>query len=169
MLSKLGSRIESQGKEQKNCAYHLHEKGNFRPWEKSQTPVLLKEGGMVKKRVMIVDDDKAFLDELKETLDLSGYDMVAVNDATLALDMVSKTAPDLLLVDLKMPQKTGFQLAHELKRLSGFGHIPVIAMTGYFKDEYDLLMNMSGIKKCLKKPFNPLDVIAEIEDALKAE
>jgi CheY-like chemotaxis protein len=124
---------------------------------------------MPNRRVMIVDDDKVFLDELKEVLELSGYDMIAANDATLALDMVSEAAPDLILVDLKMPQKSGFQLAHEVSRLSGLRHIPVIAMTGYFKEEYGLLMNISGIKKCLKKPFNPLDVISEIEDTLKPE
>ncbi len=123
---------------------------------------------MANARVMIVDDDEVFLDELKEVLDLNGYDIIAVNDAASVLDIASKTIPDLILIDLKMPQKSGFQLAYELKRLSGLDHIPVIAMTGYFKDRYVLLMHMSGIEKCLKKPFNPLDVISEIEDTLKA-
>jgi CheY-like chemotaxis protein len=123
---------------------------------------------MANKRVMIVDDDKIFLDELKETLDLSGYEMIAVNDAVSAVDTVCQTAPDVILVDLKMPQKSGFQVAHELMFLSHkIGDIPVIAMTGFFRDGYAALMNMCGIKKCLKKPFSPLDVISEIEEALK--
>jgi two-component system response regulator AdeR len=121
---------------------------------------------MTKKTVMIVDDDKEFLSELKETLDSSGYDMIAVNDGFTALDIASRVIPDVILVDLKMPKKTGFQLADELRRLSGISDIPIIAMTGFFKDGYGPLMNICGIKRCLKKPFHPLDVITEIEDAL---
>lgn len=121
---------------------------------------------MENKRVMIVDDDKEFLEELNETLALSGYDMVAVNDAVSALEVANKTKPDIIILDLKMPGQSGFQVADELKRLSGLSHIPVIAMTAFFKEESSLLMNMHGIKKCLKKPFNPLDIIAEIEKTL---
>lgn len=124
---------------------------------------------MGNKKVMIVDDDKEFLEELEETLTLSGYDMVAVNDASSALDIAAKTSPDIILIDLKMPKKTGFQLADELRHLSGLKHIPVIAMTGFFKEGYGPLLHICGIKRCLKKPFSPLDVIAEIEEALKIE
>ena len=122
---------------------------------------------MINTRVMIVDDDKEFLDELNETLALSGYDMVPVNDADMALDTAAKAKPDVILLDLKMPKKSGFQLADEIKHLTDFGSIPIIAMTAYFKDDYGPLMNICGIKRCLKKPFNPLDIIVEIEEALK--
>lgn len=121
---------------------------------------------MAKQKVMIVDDDKEFLHELGEILTHSGYEMVVVNESALALDVAAKIQPDVILIDLKMPNKTGFQLADELRRLSGFEQIPIIAMTGFFKDGYRPLLNICRIKKCLKKPFNPLDVIAEIEGAI---
>lgn len=118
------------------------------------------------KKVMIVDDDKEFLEELKEMLELSGYDLVIVNDATCALDIACKKKPDIVLLDLKMPGKNGFQVADELRHSQELMHTPIIAMTGFFQDEYVPLINTLGIKKCLKKPFNPLDVIAQIEEAL---
>ena len=121
---------------------------------------------MTNKKVMIVDDDKEFLDELNEILSLSGYEMVSANDPAKALDVAAKERPDAIVVDLKMPKKTGFQLADELRYLSGLDDIPIIAMTGYFKDSYTPLLNICRIKKCLRKPFNPLDIIAEIEDVL---
>lgn len=121
---------------------------------------------MPNKRVLIVDDDKDFLDELNETLALSGYEMTAVNDSLEALDTAARVKPDVILIDLKMPKKSGFQLADELRHLSGLGRIPIIAMTAFYKDEYTPLMRICGIKRWLKKPFNPLDVIAEIEEAL---
>jgi CheY-like chemotaxis protein len=118
-------------------------------------------------KVMIVDDDKEFLEELGETLALSGYDMVAVGDPVSALEMASEARPQLILLDLKMPGMSGFQLADEIRRFSQFEHIPILAMSAYFKDEYASLMDACGIKKCLKKPFNPLDVISEIEKSLQ--
>lgn len=121
---------------------------------------------MANRKVMIVDDDREFLQELEEILCHSGYEMFAVNDSILALDAAAKIHPDVILIDLKMPNKTGFQLADELRRLSGLEQIPIIAMTGFFKDGYRPLLNICRIKKCLKKPFNPLDVIAEIENAI---
>lgn len=118
------------------------------------------------KKIMIIDDDKDFLSELKETLALGGYDIVISNDSSSALDLAKSAKPDVLLIDLKMPYKSGFQLASELKLYSELEHIPVIAMTAFFKDGYVQLMNLCGIHKCLKKPFNPLDVIAQIEEEL---
>jgi CheY-like chemotaxis protein len=122
---------------------------------------------MSENKVMVVDDDKEFIEELSETLSLSGYDVVAVEDSTTALDVASKTKPKVILLDLKMPQKNGFQVADEFRGFAELSHIPIIAMTAYFKEDYIPLMSICGIKKCLKKPFNPLDVISQIEETLK--
>ncbi len=124
---------------------------------------------MVKKKILIVDDDREFLEELQETLSLSGYEMVAVNDAGLALEIVRKTRPDVILLDLKMPAKSGFQVADEIKHFQETSHIPIIAMTGFFKEDYVPLMGLFGITKCLKKPFLAQEVILEIELALERQ
>lgn len=118
------------------------------------------------RKVMIIDDDKEFLEELKETLELAGYEMIAVNDSNAAVHKALRVKPDVILLDLKMPGKTGFQVADEVRHLSQLKHIPIIAMSGFFKDEYGPLMNICNIRKCLKKPFLPLDVIVEIEAVL---
>ncbi len=115
---------------------------------------------------MIVDNDRQFLEELRETLTLAGYEMIVVEDARAAAATALKTRPDVILLDLKMPGKSGFQVADEIKGLSPLQHVPIIAMSGYFKDEYGPLMNDRGIKKCIAKPFNPLDVIVELEAVL---
>jgi len=124
---------------------------------------------MIHRKVMIIDDDKEFLEELGETLRLSGYEMVVINDVGLVSDAAVKTKPDIILIDLKMPKKTGFQLADELRHISELSNIPIIAMTGFFKEGYQPLMNICGIKTYLKKPFSPLDVISAIEGVLKEE
>jgi DNA-binding response OmpR family regulator len=121
---------------------------------------------MDKKRVMIIDDDKEFLEELKDMLELSGYELVAVNDSGTAVEAAKKIKPAVVLLDLKMPQKNGFQIANELRYFSELARIPIIAMSAFYKDSYKPLLEMCGIKKCLIKPFQPLDVISEIEKTL---
>lgn len=118
------------------------------------------------KKIMIVDDNKEFLEELKETLVLSGYDVIDIDNALLTLDAAIKTKPDVIMLDLKMPEKSGFQVAYEVKHLLELTHIPIIAMTGFFHDEQIPFLDIYGIKKCIKKPFNPLDAIAQIEAVL---
>lgn len=122
---------------------------------------------MGKKTVVIVDDDKVFLEELETLLAYSGYDLVAVSDSLSALDIVPRIKPDVILMDLKMPGKNGFQLANEMQGILETENTPVIAMSAYFKDEYMPLLNICGIKRYLKKPFDPGDVIAQIEGALR--
>jgi DNA-binding response OmpR family regulator len=120
----------------------------------------------MRKRVMIIDDDAGFLEELEETLTLSGYEVEPVNDASLALDAAVYFSPDVILMDVRMPKKSGFQVTSELRRFQALRSIPVIAMTAHFKDDYIRLMNICGIERYLKKPFSPLEIVAKIETIL---
>jgi DNA-binding response OmpR family regulator len=118
---------------------------------------------MVQRRIMIVDDDKLFLDELQETLTVNGYDVISVDNPIDIMDQIKKTRPIAILLDLKMPGKSGFQVATELKRTSETAGIPIIAMSGAYNDEaYLPLMRICGIQTCLKKPFAPEEVLKSI-------
>ena len=122
---------------------------------------------MVRKRVLVIDDDEEFLEELKELLAQTGYEVSDISDSSIALKVARETRPDVILLDLRMRRTSGFEIADGLKRFLETERIPVIAMTGFYTmKEHSWLMNFCGIKKCLKKPFNPLDVIAEIELAM---
>ncbi|MBF0484082.1 MAG: response regulator [Candidatus Omnitrophica bacterium] len=121
---------------------------------------------MERKTILILDNDRDFLKELDETLTLSGYDLMAVEDPQEALKIAKQNKIDLILVDLKMPKKTGFEVAYEVSRSSHLNHIPIVAMTGFYTEEYDELFNYCCISRCLKKPFRPLDVINLIEEVL---
>lgn len=132
------------------------------------TPKLTKD--MTQKKILIIDDDKEFLEELKETLILNGYDVVGMSESISAIKIAKAVNPDLILLDLKMSAMSGFEVADGLKRIPETSQIPIIAMTGFYTmKEHSWLMNFCDIKKCLKKPFNPQDVITEIELILGAK
>ena len=116
---------------------------------------------------MIVDDDKALLEELEGFLALSGYNVIAVTDGIEALQSVHKINPDVILLYIKMKEMYGFQIAEKLKRSPKTASIPIFAMTGYFTRKEDAqLMDLCGIEMCFEKPFNPLDLISKIEEIL---
>ena len=120
--------------------------------------------------ILLVDDDRELLEELKEMLTLNDYSTDVFSDGDSALKVVSKVKPDLILLDLKMPEKSGFQVAEELRHLPGMVQVPIIAMTGFYTEkEHRTLMHICGINDCLIKPFDPADVIARIETALKGK
>jgi CheY-like chemotaxis protein len=119
---------------------------------------------MSSKKILIIDDDVLFASELSTTLELSGYDVALVNDGSQALAAATSRVPDIILLDLKLKDLTGFQVAMQLKKDPLTKRIPIVAMTGYFnkKDHLSLLYSC-GFEDYLYKPFNPLDVIARIE------
>ncbi len=121
---------------------------------------------MQKAKILIVDDDNEFLDELAELLQSSGYEPVTVGNAGAAVEAARQVKPECVLLDLKMPEKSGFQLASEFAYAPELTGIPIIAMSAFYKDTYKALLDMCGIRRCLTKPFQALDVIAEIEEVL---
>jgi len=117
--------------------------------------------------IMVVDDNAELLEELENLLRLGGYDVFALSDSTKAVDAALNNLPDLILLDLKMSPKSGFQIADEARNQAPLRNIPVIAMTGFFTEkQHMLMMKLCGIKTSILKPFRPLNLITKIEFAL---
>jgi len=116
------------------------------------------------KKVLVVDDDKEFLAELANTLELSGYEAIPLSEGHKTAGDAKEIKPDIILLDLKMDAASGFKVANELGSQDETRDIPIIAITGVFTEkEHRLLMKTCGIKECVTKPFNPLDIISIIE------
>ncbi len=128
-----------------------------------------KNGSLVteKPKILIVDDNFEFLEELQEMLTQSGYEVETLSDSEKAISRAYVMKPDLILLDLKMCPKSGFQVADEIRHSFMMKDVPIIAMTGFFTEkEHILMMKLCGIKTFILKPFNPLNLIAKVEFAL---
>jgi len=120
-------------------------------------------------KVAIIDDNQGSLRELEKILIMAGYTPVLVNDVWGAVERIVNNKPDVILMELKMPHKNGFALADAINRVFGTKKIPIIAMSNIFKDEFKWLMDFCGIKRWIKKPILPLDVIWAIESVIEEE
>jgi len=122
---------------------------------------------MKKNKVIVVDDNKEFLDEFVETLNLNNFEATGVDNSLLALSEILKFLPDVIILDLKMKPKNGYQIAEDLKKFMETRNIPVIAITGNYKEEeHSLLLRMLGIKDRFIKPFKPEEIISKINEYL---
>lgn len=139
--------------------------------EEVQTEVAAKPSAKKKEtmpRIMVVDDDLELLEEIKEILSFNNYDVEIMSNSALAFEKACEIKPDLIITDLKMIPKSGFQLADELHNSFKTKGIPIIAITGFFTEkEHLLMMKMFGMKYAILKPFNPTDLIAKVDSVLK--
>ncbi|MDP8233932.1 MAG: response regulator [Candidatus Saelkia tenebricola] len=120
------------------------------------------------KKIMIIDDDKEFLDEITQILEFSGYETISLSESKHAVKKISEDLPDVVLLDLRMDGVSGFKIANDIKNSSKIKHMPVVGITGFYTEkEHRSYMAVCGIENCLIKPFNPLDVIAVIETVLE--
>ncbi len=117
---------------------------------------------------MLVDDDLESLLEMKDVLLFNEYDVEIVLNSAVAFERACEIMPDLIITDLQMKPKSGFQLADELQNSFKTKAIPIIAITGFFTEkEHVLMMKMFGMRLTILKPVNPVDIVTKIEVVLK--
>jgi two-component system phosphate regulon response regulator PhoB len=122
---------------------------------------------MDKRKLLLIDDDAEFLAELSPALRFHGYELDVCTNSEQAAAKAMQVCPDAILLDIKMGDKSGFKVAQEIRAQPGRAAIPIIGMTGAFKDRGTIkLINQFGFDDCLYKPFFPMDAIAKIEAAL---
>ena len=116
------------------------------------------------KKIMIVEDDIHLRQELKILLDQNGYLGIILEDFKNALEEILKAAPDLLLLDIQIPECNGTYLLKELRKES---NLPIIMVTSK-NTEMDEVLNMSyGADDYITKPYNPTILLLHIEALFK--
>lgn len=120
--------------------------------------------------IMVVDDDIDFLDEIAITLYAREYDVISVTNGEDALHNANKKDVDLILLDIRLDDINGFQVANKLTNSEITENIPIIAMTGIFlRPEDKEIMDACGIKKLLEKPIDPEELIEVLDNTLSEE
>jgi len=121
---------------------------------------------MNNRKIAIIDEDKKTLEALEEILTMGGYAPIPVINPLLAVNTLIDNKPDIILMELRMPRKSGFELTHTINGIFETKKVPIIAMSESYKDEFRWLLDFCGIKRWIKKPFQPLDLIWAIESEL---
>lgn len=119
---------------------------------------------MLKEKILVVDDEKNICDLLRMYLEKEGYTVVMAHNGVDAVNMFSSEAPDLVLLDIMLPQLDGWQVCREIRKTS---EKPIIMLTA--KDEvFDKVLGLElGADDYVTKPFDTKEIVARIKAVLR--
>ncbi len=119
-----------------------------------------------RKTVLIVDDEPLTLDVVEGFLALEGYELAFANNGTEALNYVKKQEPDIILLDVMMPDIDGFTVCRRLKANDKWRYIPVILITALSKENLGLGVE-AGADDFLQKPINGVELRIRVRSMLR--
>lgn len=105
-------------------------------------------------RVLVADDDRDNVLMLMEVLRDEGYEAKGVYDGDSVIDAITLFKPDTVLLDIGLPQRTGYELARYLRKRFGDA-ITLIAITGWSKPSDKILATLAGFDHHVAKPYDP--------------
>lgn len=120
-----------------------------------------------KKRVLLVDDDPELLESVRVALMMRGYEVLTACDGAEALARVERDRPDLMVLDLVMPRRSGLTVLDRMHR-TPMRLTPVIMMTATDEERHRDAAKLRGVSVFLSKPFAIEQLLSEVETILKA-
>ena len=116
--------------------------------------------------ILVVDDDLDILELLKMNLEPEGYNVQTASDGESAVQSACTDPPDLILLDVMMPHKNGFQVVEELKDIEETKNVPIILVTARGQTEDKVRGLDTGADDYITKPFDLREVTARVEAVL---
>jgi DNA-binding response OmpR family regulator len=118
--------------------------------------------------VVVIDDDTGMCESLKDLLALEQFECSTAENAKMGLSMIKAERPQLVVLDLQLPDMSGFQLCQMLKKDPLLRDIPVIMISGRFTEKEDRLQGFDlGADEYFAKPFDPTFFVARIKNILR--
>lgn len=116
------------------------------------------------KDILIIEDDKVILKFLKLALETNGYHVIGTDQGTIGLNIVNNQNPDLILLDLGLPDIDGMQVIYEIRKIK---NTPIIIISARGRENDKVLALDSGANDYVTKPFNISEVLARVRVALR--
>ena len=116
-------------------------------------------------KILIVDDDEQATTLLERVLAIKGHEATSLNDSAETIQVVNSAAPDLILLDLMMPEPNGFEVCKMLRADPKYAKIPIVIITAMDDNASKENAYAAGANDYLTKPFR-IDALAQAIDDL---
>ena len=118
-------------------------------------------------KILITDDDEAILELIKINLELSGHDVICASDAMKSFALLQQENPDLIILDVMMPEVDGFTLAQRIRNNPKYDNIPILMLTALGMLEDKVKGFNAGVDDYLVKPFEIEELKLRVRALLK--
>jgi DNA-binding response OmpR family regulator len=115
--------------------------------------------------VLLVDDDHEILESMRAVLENKGFRILVARDGNAGLMIAERENPDLLVLDMMMPKKSGFLVLEKLRGRPG-GLVPTIMITGNEGSRHRAYAEMLGVRDYIRKPFAMEKLVRSVERVL---
>src|SRR5512139_3016833 len=122
-----------------------------------------------KKKVVCVEDEPEIIDLIRLILGRKGFDLTGATGGLEGLELIRRIKPDLVLLDLMMPDMDGWEVYQQLRSDDELKHIPVIIVTAKAQSIDKVLgLHIAKVDDYVTKPFGPQELLQSIEKVLSA-
>ncbi len=121
----------------------------------------------MKKKILVADDSPYILEVVSMTLETLDFEVVLAKDGEEVLDQLKRERPDLIILDIMMPKKNGFEVCRELKQSPQYREIPIIILSAKVQKEDKFWGRDAGADDYITKPFDPLELERVVTNLLK--
>lgn len=122
---------------------------------------------MATSRILVADDDEAVLQSVTWLLQENGYDVIPANGGNACLEQLERRSPDLLLLDILMPDADGCQLLERIKGEERWRDLPVLMLSAQPPEEASVKSLGLGAADFIRKPYRPKELLARVQAQLR--
>lgn len=119
------------------------------------------------KRILLVEDEQDIVDLLQHNLEAEGYEILTASDGDRALEMVESEPLDLVLLDIMLPEKDGWEVLREIRANPAIRHLPVIFLTAKDSEVDEVVGLELGADDYIVKPISIRKLLARVRNALR--
>jgi two-component system alkaline phosphatase synthesis response regulator PhoP len=122
---------------------------------------------MSKQLILVVDDDREVVRLMRAYLEQAGYEVLAAFDGETAIHILRREKPDLLLLDLVLPDRDGYDITRLVRADPALAPVPIIMLTARVEDTDKIVGLEIGADDYVTKPYNPREVVARVRARLR--
>ena len=122
---------------------------------------------MIDKRILVVDDDKEIVRLVRAYLEQAGFVVLTAFDGETALHTIRREKPDLVVLDLMLPDRDGWDITRVVRSDTAIAATPIIMLTARVEDTDKIIGLELGADDYIAKPFNPREVVARVRSVLR--
>lgn len=117
-------------------------------------------------RILIAEDSATDMEYIKNALKETGHELIFATDGEEAERKAKTENPDLIILDVVMPKKNGYQICRDLKKDERFKNIPIIMVTSKSQESDKFWGKKQGADEYITKPFEPIDLLLAVKKYL---